>query len=392
MQSIPSNENPCKKDSTSAGGQARISCPPQIVTSLDKLEVSLWLSHENYDLFDSLSRKKKDAQELELPFIPVNFGDENLFNWNLQRTGTKQYGYVLRTGDIILQLSPRGSDGNFPNCRIEIGSISCQEYHIRIYDRIIKWLKLYGFKREKELVSRVDLASDYIGVHIDEMSLALREKWISRARKFGVFYEGYDLTGIMLGKGDICLRVYDKQRELIQNKTKQEYFLKLWKCEEYTPVTRIEFQFRRPVLKEMKIPVNSVFDLEKNVDTLWQYACKDWARLAKISVDKKNNNQMRSTISDFWKSIQGVFFSFPAVANFRQRETLTKNLIALREQARGCILNLAAAVGHDLDDFDGIIKTCSDAITDDMSSYMTNKYNKFATLFKVRRNQCYVGL
>jgi len=391
MKTIPTNSKTCKKEAQSAGGQARISCPPQISTGLDKLEVSLWLSSEDRELFSRLSRMKKDCQELDLPLMPIDFGDKKIFNWNLNRTGTKQYGYVLRSGDITLQLSSRDHESNFPNCRIEIGSISCQEHSIRIYDRLLQWLELYGLKKEKELVSRVDLATDLIDINIEKIGLSLRDKWICRARKFAVFFEGLSLTGIMLGKGSLCLRVYDKKKELVSNKTKKEFFLNLWQCDEETEVTRVEFQFRREVLKEMKIPVNSVADLEKNVDSLWQYASIKWARLACQSIDQKNNHQDRAELSDIWLKIQGALFSFPAVANFREKKTLTKNLIALREQARGCILNLAAAVGHDEDDFFGIIKTCSEAVSNDLAAFMSDRYNEYIKLFKIRRNQCYVG-
>jgi len=245
--------------------------------------------------------------------------------------------------------------------------------------------------KEKDKISRVDLASDLIGVNIQEIGLALRDKWICRARKFAVYYEGIALTGIMLGKDKICLRVYDKKKELVRNKTKKEFFLGIWKCDEHTEVTRIEFQFRREFLNEIKLKIITVSDLEKNVDSLWQYACNDWARLARRSIDQKNKNQSRAELSEIWTRTQGAIFNFPSMANIREKKTLTKNLIALRDQARGCILNLAAACGHDEDDYFGIIKTCSEAISNDLAAFMSDKYNDYVRLFNIRRNECYVG-
>jgi len=391
MKTIPTTSENRKNERASARGQARISCPPQIVTGLDKLEVTLWLSCEDRELYSKLSRMKKDCQALDLPLIPINFGDKKIFNWNLKRTGTKQYGFVLQSGDITLQLSTRDHESNYANCRIEIGSISCQEHSIRIYDRLIQWLELYGLKREKELVSRVDLAVDLIGANIQELDVFNRRKWICRATKMGLYMEGYDFSGMMLGKGSICLRIYNKTLELRNNKTKQDFFQSLWKCEKDIPVTRVEFQFRREIMKEMKIQMDTVAELEKNVDSLWQYASKKWARLASQSIDQKNNNQKRAEISEIWTRIQGALFSFPQMANIREKKTLTKNLLALRDQARGCILNLAAAVGHDEDDFYGIIQTCSEAISNDLAAFMSDRYNDYIKLFKIRRNQCYVG-
>jgi hypothetical protein len=391
MSRIPKTEKICNTSGVHKGGQARISCPPQISTGLDKLEVSLWLSSESREIFSKLSQKKKDCQDLDLSMLPVNFGDKNLFNWNLSRTGTKQYSFVLKTGDITLQLSTREHDSNFPNCRIEIGSVSCQEHSIRIYDRLLQWLQLYGLKREKELVSRVDLATDYLGLNIENIGLMNRRKWICRARKFDIFFEGLKLNGIMLGRGGIILRIYNKKQELTANKTKKEFFINQWKCDEETEVTRFEFQFRREVLKEMKIPVNTVAELEKNADSLWQYATTNWARLSSRSIDQENNHQDRAEISEIWTKIQGAFFIFPQLANIREKKTLTKNLIALREQARGCLLNLAAAVGHDQEDYFGIIATLRDAVAEDIAHFMTERYVDFCRLYQIRRNQIYVG-
>lgn len=338
-----------------------------------------------------MAQKKKDCQDLNLPMLPVNFGDKNLFNWNLSRTGTKQYGFVLKSGDITLQLSNRDHESAFPNCRIEIGSVSCQEHSIRIYDRLIQWLQLYGLKREKELVSRVDLATDYFDLNIENIGLMNRRKWICRAQKMAIFLDGFALSGIQLGRGAILLRIYNKKLELTTNKTKKEFFINHWKCDEETEVTRFEFQFRREVLKEMKLPVNTVADLEKNADSLWQYATTDWARLASRSIDQENNHQDRAEISEIWKKLQGAFFTFPQMANIREKKTLIKNLIALREQARGCLLNLAAAVGHDEEDYFGIIATLRDAVAEDISEFMTERYSDFCRLYQIRRNQSYVG-
>ena len=178
-----------KSERGSARGRARVSRPPQVVSGIDTIEISLWLSCEDREIFSKLLSIKKSCQDFDLPLMPIDFGEKKSFHWNLLRTGTKQYSYVLRSGDVTLQLSSRDHDSNFPNCRIEIGSVSCQEHSIRIYDRLIQWLNLYGFKFEKEIISRVDLAVDVIGKNIEEFGLSVRDKWICRARKFAVFYE-----------------------------------------------------------------------------------------------------------------------------------------------------------------------------------------------------------
>jgi Replication initiation factor. len=304
----------------SVGVQSRISCTPSFVTGIDKLEITLWLSCQSSEIFERFAFLKNQAQMNDISTVPVTFGGKKHFKWNLQRVGTKQFGFVLRSGDITMQLSSRSPDSSFPNCRVEIGSISCQEHGFTIYRRLLDWMRIHGFQVEKELVSRVDLATDCLNVNIDGLGASLRERWITKAKKFSVYYDGLHLTGIMLGKGDICLRIYDKSRELNSNKTKKQFFKSLWQCEEDTPVTRVEFQLRRPVLKDFELAVNTVRELEENIDSLWQFCCTDWARLARRSVDRKNRNYDLVILSTLWRKIQAVIFRYPSPSNFRSKK------------------------------------------------------------------------
>ena len=141
----------------------------------------------------------------------------------------------------------------------------------------------------------------------------------------------------------------------------------------------------------MAVPLNTVHDLEKNADSIWQYAASNWARQSSQSINRNTGHQNQAIVSRFWRKVQAVVFYLPSSANYRQKKILTKDLVALREQARGCLLNLAAAAGHDEDDYYGILKTCSDAIAEDLSLFMSDRYSDFVKLYKVRRNQCYVG-
>ena len=362
-----------------------------VKTGVDKLEVSLSLNIENHGILNRLENLKKIVQETIAPCILVDFDRHKVFKWNLQRAGTRLYPYVLRSGDITLLLSTRDGESPIPNCRIEIGSVSSQENAFGIYQDLVEWLEFYGLKRIDEVVSRVDLAADAIGTEIDGLKVSDKNRWISRARKFVVYYEDWDITGIMLGKGSLALRVYEKSIELQKNKEKAKFFYDLWQCKEGTPVTRVEFQLRREVLKEFATPMNTVAELSQNIDAVWQYCVNDWARFASRSVDRKNDNQNREESSSFWKKIQKAIFNLRQPGTHRIKSNLHKNLAALRKQARGCLLNFAAAAGHSADDFYGIMGTIQDVIQEEFSNYMTHKYDEFAKLFRIRRNEVYIG-
>lgn len=399
MEILTHNEPSCKSFSRPAGsgtkGQTRVSRPFQIVSGLDCLEISLHLDIQDNSIFDKLSFYKKEVQTTFNSSVAFSFHSKEYFKWNLQRTGTKLYPYVLRCGDISLMLSSRDGESTIPNCKIEFGSISAHNGVFDIYKRLLQWLAVYGFTVRKDIVSRVDLAVDCVGLCITETHVSNPERWITRARKFSIYFQDWNLTGVMLGKGSIALRVYDKALELRNDSTKALFFYDLWNLPlssaSDTPVTRVEFQFRRDILKEFAIPVNTVKDLQKNLDTVFQYACTKWSRLSDSPVDRKNNNHQRSESSAFWKRVQSAVFNFPASPNQRIKKVLSKNLKSLRAQARGCLLNVAAASGHDPDDFFGIIATVQDVVSQDFSEFMTDRYSDFVKLFDVRLNECFVG-
>ncbi len=381
-------------------GQTRISCPSVVVNSIhpgiDTLQVSIHANIQNYSIFDDLKFFKKQLQAGFGTSLPFNFGEKEFFKFNLQRIGTKFYPYVLTSGDITLLLSSRSSDSQIPNIKIEIGSISSQDNLFQNYSLILAWLKVYGITVEKEIISRVDISVDCIGTKIKSLDICNQDKWISRARKFSVYYENRKITGIMLGKGQIALRIYDKSYELQKDLIKSNFFQKLWKIPtdldlKDIPVTRIEFQFRRSFLKELAIPVTNIQDLKKNIDSLWQYSTKKWARFSKNIVDRNSRNQDKAKTAKIWKKIQNIVFNFPSLPNKRIKKNLVKNLIALRAQARGCLLNLVAACGHEPDDFFGIMDTVSTAITNDFADFITNRYNDFAKLLNQRQRECYIG-
>lgn len=382
------------QDAATPGGQARISCPPQTANGLDKLELSLWLHAGKSSLFERFAKLKEEVQGSFNSSAAISFLHNDFFTWNLKRSGTKLYPYVFQSGDITLMLSSRSHTAKIPNCKIEIGSVSCQENAFGIYRELIMWLRSYHFNIKNEIISRVDLASDFLNCDIATLEVDNKNKWITRAVKFSTYYENWDVSGIMLGKGNIAMRIYDKTLSLKQDATKAKFFFDRWGCHDETPVTRVEFQFRREVLKEFIIPVNTVSDLESNIDTIWNYATHDWTRQALENVDRINGHQDRAELSDFWKLVQEQSFHLPVknrLKNRRYKEILHKNILALREQARGCLVSVAAAMGHDCEDFFGIITTCIDVVSSDMAEFMADQEVKFKSLFKTRLNECYVG-
>ena len=392
-------------------GRTRISCPHAVVTGLDRLEVTLNVLIKNPSIFEKFALLKAEVQKGMKKSIALSFDQSKDFTWNLQRTGTKLYPYVLKSGDVTILLSPRAWDSPIPNCQIEIGSVSCHEGAFAWYYHLVSWLEDYGMKAMKAIVSRADLCADIIGLSYDDLGCDEKERWISRGHNFvpfcdsretglfgesemsfRAFYYLWRLTGIHLGSSRLMMRIYDKSKELKRNKTKQAFFLDHWQCSEDTPVTRVEFQIRREVLKQFKTPINTPSELNHNLDGIWQYLVQDWARQTEKPVDRANKNHKQAKTSAFWQYVQAAIFNVEMPPATREKpKSLHKDIEALKVQARGCMLNIAAAAGLDVYDHDGIIAKCRDALSETLSRFMKEKFNDFAKLYAQRTNEVFVG-
>lgn len=394
MSNLHSSLKKDKAVSASDGAQARLSGAPLLVSGVDKLEISLYLQIGKPEIFSRFARFKEEMQQGFSDSLPVDFLQGDYFSFNMKRMGTRFFPYVFQSGDVRLMLSSRGPGSKLPNCQIEIGSVSCQKDFYRIYNELINWLFSYRFVVVKEVVSRVDLAADFINVDIRQLDIDNKYKWISKARKFAIYNEGWEVTGVMVGRGDFVLRIYDKTTELKKNQEKGNFFRSVWGCDEDTPVTRVEIQVRREALKEFAIPLDTVRDLKQHSDSLWKYATFEWSRFAAHYVDRENRNQDKARLSMFWTMVQDVNFHLPVkcdLKNFRYKKNLHKNIQQLKDMVRGCMISIAAAAGHTVDDYFGIIATCVDVMSADVAEFMADKQVQFRKLFKQRRNECYIG-
>src|SRR5690606_32266375 len=107
---------------------------------------------------------------------------------NLQRTGTSKFSYRLKAGDVTLLFSTRTSKGNIPNFRLEIGSLTSQTWLFQTINDIRLWLERQGAEFEKEQVSEVHLAADFIGLDLQSQGIEDQKRWIQRSHSFAPYY------------------------------------------------------------------------------------------------------------------------------------------------------------------------------------------------------------
>jgi hypothetical protein len=387
----------------------------RVSRGLDFLKVSFWVKWApNFfgEFLGRLEEAKKRVQETELDCIPVF--EENGFDWNLYRTGTKFYTFRLKSGDISLLFNRRKHDGKIPNCRLEIGSLSCwSPGFYTIYNRVKAFLSAYGADFVKERVSEVHLTADFIGTDIKSTSVENREHWIALARNddnhdklpvinpeddpdeldFDRRYTNRKFSGLGIGSGDLMLRIYDKICELKRSRAtnKQQVFSEIWGVKTYDerPVTRVEFQVRRPKLRLFVDKdgnrIDTVFDLANSLKSLWAYLTTEWTRHAEKPVNR-NHNQTKSKVSEFWQKVQAVVWT-GVFGYIRTHPVKHKDIEMLRKQARGILMSVCASLEVEPDDIDKIVHLCKDMIEEDLHSFfddqkafidkMTTKRNEF---------------
>lgn len=354
-------------------GRTLISCPFQTVLhGLDTLHLTFDIDNKNGHLIQRMIDAKKVLQsssEAEGVFR-FNENGSDVFSWNIQRTGTKLYPYVFRTGDLILCMSSRSSGSAFPAMALMVGSLTCNQDPMKMLKDFKFWMELLNIRIIKQKVSRVDIFMDIIH-DIKKGYIEKVNHFVTRARDTHVFYSHRKFTGIQWGSGDVVCRIYDKQLQMKQQQQaeKSVFFNYIWQTNTDIPVTRVEFQLRRAALREFfnqEVTPQVVYD---RAGDLWQYLTNDWLRHTAKSVVK--NNEHSSPLSFFWFSIQTSWkkFRFAVSRNRRQKHI---NIPALRKQASGILLTIAAAIGHESNSFFNIIGTLTNIISEDILAAMSD--------------------
>jgi hypothetical protein len=409
-----------REDGVKRRGAGRIPCPPPVaigpssllpgaagfvpyVAGLDKLLVSYWLDGEGFDEFRQTLREFKEEfndEKLCGPDVTeraFDLGWEGV-SFNMSRFGAKSYPYKLQSGDIVLLFSNHRSTASQPNCRIEIHSMSCwNPGWIAVLDRFLELLNHFGATVCRETITESHSTADLLDVDFTKTGLISNRRWLTKApKKISETYEFYQPNYISFGKGDFMARSYDKTAELKGDDVKREFFYNVWfERAGYVPehVTRVEFQLRRPVLKELGI--NTVEDLKNNLDAIWLYCVgsgnsddkeKGWCRFCdrKLTAkDRKNKHQSRYATAFLWEFVRSVSFSQspePPVQLERVKPPPQVNMELLGKAGTGCFLSICAALGLDADDYNGHISLVCSIVKDQI----VNKYKKNRTEY-IRR-------
>jgi hypothetical protein len=305
----------------------------------------------------------------------------------------------LKSGDIILLFSNHRATASHPNCRIEIHSVSCWNPGWKaVLDRFLELLDHLGCIIRRQTVTEHHITADLLGVDFTKTGLINIHRWIARATDQKQCHEKYIPNYVAFGKGDFMLRCYDKTSELRGDAVKQDFFYNYWfDLLGYVPehVTRIEFQIRRAVSKELE--VNTIEELEDNLDAIWQYCVTDWCRFCSRKLtgrDRKNKLQSRFHTAFLWEFVRSVCFTAQEVPAPLERKKLPPqiNIEALQKQAAGCLLTLCAVYGLPSDSYQDHILFSKDIISEQIPLKYKKSHREYVRKMDTKRNLARVTL
>ncbi len=241
---------------------------------IDSLYLSFPGELSDGSAFD-LTALKRQAQlrEHEAAKAQLVLGD-HIFEVKDKSSGL--FAFTLVDGAFHIRLSSGGKK-QLPMAYVQVSSgLLAHRPVTEIAEELYGLLASLGtIKRPK--VSRVDLYVDFVS-SVD-MESWQRDAWVTKASGIHQYAEDSTFTGWTVGAGGALMaRLYLKSLE--QRKSGKAYLLDFWRqagWDSESPVWRLEFEFRREVLSQLKLDFLS--SILGNLDGLWSYAMVDWLKL-----------------------------------------------------------------------------------------------------------------
>ncbi|MCX5852940.1 MAG: plasmid replication initiation factor [Deltaproteobacteria bacterium] len=255
----------------------------------------------------------------------------------------ENYRFHLQFEAYNLYIGKAARPGSSPNVYL---SISAKTLWLNGIETAVSWITedlktIGGGKIQFVQVSRVDLCADFWVPGGLSYKFLLSHK-VTRNDKGKLFLDKNELQTYYVGdaKSPLQLRMYNKGVEVKKDGIKL-WFLDLWQRESTEDIWRIEFQVRRPALKQFGI--NSLDDLKEKQAGVWLYLTSKW-----FSLRLSNNEKAeRKTIHPFWCAVQDCFKEH-APDNEVKREYRSAGAVSPEwhlSHIDGCLSSFAALLG-----------------------------------------------
>jgi len=326
--------------------------PDIVAAGTDTLELNFGVAEYRYpDMFRELDDVKLEAVSAGYKGrkgIAIDwFGKEFMVQARGSRGG---YEYLLKNGDIELQMMPDARSGSSsPELRVVFRSpYLWRDGDIQAYNEVIEFLNEWVFL-EYCKVSRADLCVDRV-MPLPEINRKTQVVSLLRERDIyygGDYQSGQRETGFQFGRGGITCRFYDKAYEISvkgHSQIKPLWTANGWDGE--SPVSRLELQLRRDGLRRFD-PTMDFATFQDSKSDIWSYGTGKFLRIVEANSATRRE---RAQVTDYWKDYQScaeLFGERRGVLPYRQ---LSPDWQPLVKQAAGCMASawarLAAVVGE----------------------------------------------
>lgn len=322
-------------------------------------------------LVDALEVLKTAAQEREAPLVQYEAGP----SFAVQPSGWGRFRYWLRSRDFDLFLTPSRTG---PAAYLRLASAylhregagqAAAEAEAFVGTRVLR--DVTG----PASPSRVDVYSDFQGWQPAASDLP---RFVTRARARAQHFEpclslhdGRRFTGFRFGRDQLLARLYDKTHEI--GLSGKSWVADLWQGRDAAaPVWRLEFQFRREVLGQLRL--HSVGDALSARQALWTYGT-EWLSLRTPTA---NREQRHWPLDPAWDRLAQAVIGLPCQPVVRERQR-RHELLTLIRGFTGYATSLAAVLGTD-----GYDETARHAAPR-LRSYLDARGTTFATVAGAKR-------
>lgn len=299
----------------SAGYPAESAAPPSSVASfitchllapdyqfllcgIDTLDLGLFVTWDKLwekITLPSLNTTREQAQGTNGIPQETDLGRPYLF---LPSGKPPRYRFHLQFPEYHVYLAKSAEYGTTPNVYVSINSAALWHVELSTILELLEYdLSSFGGTIDRIQPSRVDLCADF-KLSSSPTFEFIQTHRVSDSRKCRPFLDGPELETYYSGSSSspVQVRIYDKSKEIA--KSNKQWFRNLWGVDENAIVWRVEFQLRRPFLKQFQI--KTLDDLWQKLGAIWEYLTSSWFSLR----IPDNEKAERRTIHPWWQEVQ----------------------------------------------------------------------------------------
>jgi hypothetical protein len=297
-----------------SGGQTTLSPPAKVkyypgervrvlASGLDKIDLTLDLTWESEAFFVLLAAEKAEAKlQDKARSLVISGSDGCEWVFNVLPFGIRGHEWLLDSGDVVLRIGNWLHPKSRPSMVVEISSEMLWRIGAECaVEAVLALVESLGARIEKVRASRLDVCADVLlPEHV--WTKELFEHAVTRGRHKALYCDGDLLTGWQVGRGAFVGRLYDKPQEII--KSHKTWMFDIWGLSEVPlgwRIIRVEFQLRRPALKQLGI--DSMKDALRKEGHLWAYCTEEWL---KFQTRPGTHHTQRQTLP-WWRVVQEGF-------------------------------------------------------------------------------------